>query len=118
MNERELQNPENWDLAGAVAFEPVKSPRSVVSVSFGHDDLAAVTQAARERGMKTSEFIRTAAVTEAARKTRKHVDVLSSGSTQGVMTVLRANWRRGGRGRVIVRSVSKSQSTSEVVVKP
>jgi hypothetical protein len=103
MKEDELRNPANWAMEDATLHPPVKSPRSVVSVSFGSDDLAIVANAAREAGMKTSEFIRNAAVEQARSKRRRHLDVFSGGASQGVLTVLSTNWRRSGRARIVVR---------------
>ena len=60
----DLQNPENWD-EGNVR-PPVKAPRAVVSVAFSREDFERIVAAARARGMKTSEFIRYAALAEAA----------------------------------------------------
>ena len=108
MDEQELRNPASWNMDEAVLHEPVKTPRSVVSVSFGQDDLAAVAQAARESGMKTSEFIRNAAVMEATRKRRRSFDAFSGGASQGVFTILSTNWRRGARARVVVRATTGS----------
>lgn len=102
--EAELMDPANWDMETAVRHPPVKSSRSVVSVSFGPDDLAAVSDAARASGMKTSEFIRTAAVAEATRTRRKRFDAFSGGASRGVLTVLTTNWRRSGRARFVVRT--------------
>jgi hypothetical protein len=59
----ELQDPETWD-EGEVR-SAVKSSRAVVSVSFGRDDLEQVSEFARRNNMKTSEFIRQAALSAA-----------------------------------------------------
>lgn len=59
---RELQDPGTWDDAGGEVLPPVKSPRAVVSVAFSAEDFRRVTEQARRRGMKTSEFIRNAAL--------------------------------------------------------
>jgi len=103
MDEDELQNPENWLMNESVIHEPVKASRSVVSVSFGSEDLESVARAARANGMKTSEFIRKAAVSEATRKYRRGFDAFAGGASQGVLTVLTTNWRRGGRARLVLR---------------
>lgn len=66
--DEELQNPENWDYDKAVVMEAIKRPRAVVSVSFSADDLDVVSEAAAKSGMKTSEYIRKAALDEAAGK--------------------------------------------------
>ena len=58
---QELQDPATWEDDGDVR-PPVKASRAVVSVAFGREDFERVTEEARRRGMKTSEFIRTAAL--------------------------------------------------------
>jgi len=63
--EEDLQNEETWDLDAAERREPVANRRAVVSVAFASKDLAVVSAAARESGMKVSEFIREAAVERA-----------------------------------------------------
>lgn len=100
----ELQNPENWAMEHAVRHEPSKPSRAVVSVRFSGDDLATIARAARENGMKTSEFIRNAALAEASRKRRRAFDAFAGGASEGVSTILTTNWRRGGRARLILRA--------------
>lgn len=70
-DESELQDPASWMMDEAVSMDPVQFPRSVVSVSFGSDDLTAFVEAARANGVKTSEFIRTGAIREPTRKQRR-----------------------------------------------
>jgi hypothetical protein len=68
MDERELQelqDPVTWEADTDDRRPPVKSPRAVVSVAFSRDDLEQVASAARESGMRTSEFIRNAALAAA-----------------------------------------------------
>ncbi len=55
-----MQDPESWD-DGEVR-PPARAPRAVVSVAFARADFEAVAQAAAREGMKTSEFIRRAAL--------------------------------------------------------
>ena len=62
----ELKDPRSWDLDGAQSAAPVTHPRAVVSVAFGRSDFELVTRSARMAGMKTSEFIREAALERAA----------------------------------------------------
>lgn len=65
MNEeeiRELEAPENWDFEGAEKHEGTKAARAVVSVAFRSEDFKHVVQAAERAGMKTSEYIREAAL--------------------------------------------------------
>jgi hypothetical protein len=58
----ELQDPRNWEDTDDEIRPPVKAPRAVVSVAFARDDFLRVTEQARRLGMKTSEFIRKAAL--------------------------------------------------------
>jgi hypothetical protein len=58
----ELQDPQTWDDGADEVRPPVKSPRAVVSVAFPAEDFRRVAEQARRRGMKTSEFIRKAAL--------------------------------------------------------
>jgi hypothetical protein len=61
---KQLEDPDTWD--GQVEQRsPVKNQRSVVSVAFAREDYERVAQAARHHGMKTSEFIRNAALRQA-----------------------------------------------------
>lgn len=61
----ELQNSANWDTEHPEVRHPEKPGRAVVSVAFARDDFDRVAKRARERGMKTSEFIRSAALDHA-----------------------------------------------------
>jgi hypothetical protein len=68
MNEeeiRDLENSENWDLDNAEKHAGSKSARVVVSVAFRRDDFVHVTQGAERAGMRTSEYIREAALEKA-----------------------------------------------------
>jgi hypothetical protein len=58
---KELQDPSTWEDAGDVR-PAVKSSRAVVSVAFPREDLERIATEAERRGMKTSEFIRAAAL--------------------------------------------------------
>lgn len=59
---RELQDPASWEDGEDEVRPPVKAPRAVVSVAFARDDFQQVAEYARQHGMKTSEFIRHAAL--------------------------------------------------------
>ena len=59
---RELQNPESWDLQSTVVHHPVPRPRAVVSVPFSREDFELISSYAQRVGMKTSAFIRAAAL--------------------------------------------------------
>lgn len=58
---RELQDPETWEAGGEVQ-PAAKSGRAIVSVAFTRADFERVAIEAQRRGMKTSEFIRAAAL--------------------------------------------------------
>jgi hypothetical protein len=73
---RELQDPETWDTAAGEILPPVKSARAVVSVAFPRDDFARVSEYAQRQGMKTSEFIRAAALDRVARAERERTVVV------------------------------------------
>jgi len=60
---KELQDEESWDDEGEVR-PAVKPQRAVVSVAFSRDDFERVATYARRHGMKTSEFIRRAALSQ------------------------------------------------------
>ena len=59
---RELQDPASWDFDRAEARPPAKRPRAVVSVAFSREDYDRVTELARRSNMRTSEYIRAAAL--------------------------------------------------------
>jgi hypothetical protein len=77
----ELQDPETWADDGEVR-PPVKSPRAIVSVAFSREDFETVARYAREHGMKTSEFIRHAALDRAVPAQKQQVVVSVSGNVQ------------------------------------
>ena len=62
MAEEELQNEDMWDFEGAEARPPVRGRRAIVSVSFTPEDFRRVSEAARDAGMRLSEYIRIAAL--------------------------------------------------------
>lgn len=68
--EKELQNSETWDFGQAVVSPGIRKPRAVVSVAFSRDEFEQVAKAARQKEMKTSEFIRSAALATAKEATR------------------------------------------------
>lgn len=57
-----LSDPETWDFAKAEVQHPTKPARAVVSVAFQRSDFDRVTELARQHGMRTSEYIREAAL--------------------------------------------------------
>lgn len=62
---KELQDPESWSNKSEVRA-PVKPQRAVVSVAFSREDFDRVVEHAQRAGMKTSEFIRYAALEHVA----------------------------------------------------
>ncbi len=99
--EEEMSDPQQWDFDSAQVVKPNKSPGAVVSVRFSKDDLTAVSNAALERGMKTSEFIRSAAIEKATCDVRRPVIAISAVAGRNVkMAQPPANWQRtNGTGR-------------------
>ena len=63
--EKELQDPGTWDFSQAVVSPGTQKARAVVSVAFARDDFTQLVNAARQTDMKTSEFIRSAALASA-----------------------------------------------------
>ena len=63
--EKELQKSGTWNFGQAVVSPGTPKSRAVVSVAFARDDFEQVAEAARRSDMKTSEFIRSAALTTA-----------------------------------------------------
>ena len=63
--EAELQDPATWNADKGFVQPGNPSRRAIVSVPFARDDFAAIVQAARRAGLRTSEFIREAAIERA-----------------------------------------------------
>jgi hypothetical protein len=97
---RELQDPSNWEPEeGDGLRHPTRPPRAVVSVAFTRDDFRAVTEHAKAHGMKTSEFIRKAALafTDPGRE-RARVRIHSA---TGFQTDYPTNSSRGAESRAV-----------------
>ena len=77
---RELENPENWDWEKAERQPPVQARRTIVSVAFARAEFAQVAKYAQSIGMKTSEFIRRAALERASARTEQMAVRSASGS--------------------------------------
>jgi len=88
---RALEDPKEWDSDRAESRPPSKSARAVVSVAFSRVDFDRVSDAAMGEGMKTSEFIRDAALTRVALQQRRS-RILSSGF-RGVSEDVTAAWQ-------------------------
>jgi len=83
---RALEDPDEWDSDSAEVRPPSRSARAVVSVAFARDAFDRVADAAEREGMKTSEFIREAALARAAHQQRRSRILATSGrgSPRGV----------------------------------
>lgn len=78
----DLEKSDSWDFDNAVEHPPVRGRRAVVSVAFPRDDFQLVSGTAANLGMKTSEFIRKAAV-EKANAPAEILSIAWSGGTVG-----------------------------------
>lgn len=65
-----LENAEEWDFDRAELSKPAPSRRTVVSVSVSRDDFDRLSSHAERIGMRTSEFIRRAALAQMRRPAR------------------------------------------------
>jgi pectin methylesterase-like acyl-CoA thioesterase len=79
----ELQSAETWEGTGAATQVNLKPARAVVSVAFSREDFETIVDYAKQHGMKTSEFIRRAALDKAM---PKHREPLVISVTGGVYT--------------------------------
>ncbi len=93
---KELQSPETWEHTAEDRREPVRSPRAIVSVALSRDDFEFVSAAARSMEMRTSEFIRVAAVEKAQIHSRRATVISASGSLE-VRTPYPVTHLRGSR---------------------
>jgi predicted DNA binding CopG/RHH family protein len=62
MKEEDLQDPSQWDFENAQELPAERRARAVVSVALSRSDLMVISQAARDSGMKLSQYIREAAL--------------------------------------------------------
>jgi hypothetical protein len=79
----ELQSAESWEDTDETVQPSSKSARAIVSVAFSREDFETVVEYARQHGMKTSEFIRRAAL---EKTTPKRVEPLVVSVTGAVYT--------------------------------
>ncbi|MCL4534328.1 MAG: hypothetical protein M1370_04110 [Bacteroidetes bacterium] len=79
---------ENWDYENAEKRTGVKMPRAIVSVAFSREDFETVADHAHRLGMKTSEFIRQAALEKVKHRAGRGI-VLSSSASSGSATVVK-----------------------------
>ena len=78
----ELQNPETWEDSDEHVQHATTPARAVVSVAFARDDFETVVAAAKQHGMKTSEFIRRAALEKTVSQPQRARVLVVSGSVQ------------------------------------
>ncbi len=91
---KELQDPETWESTENDTRAPATSGRAVVSVAFSRSDFELVSETARDAGMKTSAFIRDAAIRRASDTTPVSVVLSVSG---GVRNEFSLSQPRGAR---------------------
>jgi hypothetical protein len=60
--DEDAEIPDDWDFEHAERRRPVRKPRAVVSVAFSREDFERLTEVAEKQGLRTSEFIRIAAL--------------------------------------------------------
>ena len=65
--QKNLENPDNWDAESEKVIEPVSPGRVVVSVAFKRAELELVSSFAEARHEKLSAFIRQAAIERVTR---------------------------------------------------
>ncbi len=100
---RELQDPENWEDLDNSQRTPVRAPRAVVSVSMSREELGKVSEAARHHEMKTSEFIRHAALVCAAPVAQPGMTTFKVSHAQGVVVAYMSPSDAKALGRVYHR---------------
>lgn len=76
----DLGNLEEWDFERAELSKPAQSRRTVVSVSVSRDDFDQLSSYAERIGMRTSEFIRRAALAHLRKPARAAFIFSASGS--------------------------------------
>lgn len=79
-SDTDLGNAEEWDFERAELSKPTQSGRTVVSVSVSRDDFDQLSSYAERIGMRTSEFIRRAALAHVRRPARVAFVFSASGS--------------------------------------
>ncbi len=85
--ELDLQEESNWDFDNAEARPATPSKRVVVSVAFARPDFEQVAEYAKAVNMKTSEFIRTAALEKAQSSSSVFAISYSLGSAEFILSV-------------------------------
>lgn len=83
-DDTDLENAEEWDFERAELSKPAPSRRTVVSVSVSRDDFDQLSTYAERIGLRTSEFIRRAALAHVRRPVRAAV-IFSASASGGSM---------------------------------
>ena len=96
-----LEAAEDWDLDNTEAVRRTKPIRAVVSVAFKREDFEVVAEHAEQLGMRTSEFIRKAAL-EKALPVSAPANVNSFGGTVGTYVVSGAYAMTGVYNNILV----------------
>lgn len=77
----------NWDFDQVVVHSGVQKARAVVSVAFSREDFELVAKAANDKGMKTSAFIRDAALAKAGALPEGTTMAWAGSSLHGIVMV-------------------------------
>jgi hypothetical protein len=99
--ERELQDPGNWDWDKAEVSGPLKTQRTIVSVAFPRKEFMFVATCARKLGLPVSAFIRNAAIEKA--------------QTQAAVWLV--TWTSGNRGQFNIQSIPQVQTEGALKTK-
>jgi hypothetical protein len=91
MDEKELENPENWNFDEAERHEAVRNRRSIVSVAIPSEEFVIIAKAAEREGLKLSQYLREAALEKA------------KGSNAGRLLTVAALYL-GGSGQLFAQS--------------
>jgi hypothetical protein len=107
----ELEREDQWDFDAAEARTGAKS-RAVVSVAFSREDFERVSECAEARNMRTSEFIREAALEKATHSSS--ASTLTYSSSWGPQRVETRLSTGGGFTRDLVSFGDQSRSSQQV----
>ena len=88
LNDEELQKTEMWNANEVTRYSPVKRPRTVVSVAFPADAMDLVSKKSEQLGMRTSEFIREAAIEKATGGVRTPLITWQGSSTGSLILAI------------------------------
>ena len=102
-----LEAAENWDLDNVEPVRRTKPIRAVVSVAFKREDFEVVAEHAEQKGMRTSEFIRKAALEKAVRSPAP-ATVNSFGGTTGTFVVAVAYPMTYVHNKILVAEYTRS----------